>query len=128
MTVKPIKTETDYEKALERIDMLMDAEPGSERADELDVLVTLVEMYEHKHYPVEAPDPIEAIRFRMEQEGLQQKDLIPLFGSASRVSEVLQKKRALTLKMIRALHEKLKIPLESLVREYGLRQAGRAES
>jgi HTH-type transcriptional regulator/antitoxin HigA len=114
MNIKPIKTENDYNKALERIDALMDAIPNTKEFDELDILVTLTEKYEEKHYTIDAPDPISAIKFRMEQEGLKQKDLIPIFGDKAIVSKVLKGQRQLTVEMIRNLHTKLKIPFESL--------------
>jgi HTH-type transcriptional regulator/antitoxin HigA len=93
----------------------MSAKAGTDDGDELDVLATLVDAYETKHFPIDSPDPIEAIRFRMEQLGLERKDLEPLIGSRARVSEVLNKRRGLSLKMIRALHEELDIPLEALI-------------
>jgi HTH-type transcriptional regulator/antitoxin HigA len=114
MNIKPIKTENDYTNTLKRIDELMDAVPDTPEFDELDVLVTLVEVYEEKHYFIDAPDPISAIKFRMEQENLQQKDLIPIIGDKSIVSKVLKGQRNLTVEMIRNLHEQLKIPFESL--------------
>ena len=109
-SIKPIKTEADY--ALERIEQLMESEPDTAESDELDVLTTLVEAYEEQHYPINLPDPIAAITFRMEQAGLSQRDLIPYIGSRSKVSEVLTRKRSLTLSMIRALHEHLNIPAD----------------
>lgn len=118
-TIRPIKTEEDYEAVLERIDALMDAEAGSDEADELEVLATLVELYEDKHYPMDFPDPIEALKFRMEQANLSRRDLIPLLGSYSKVSEVLSGKRSLTLQMIRALHEHLGIPADVLLKQPG---------
>ncbi|WP_404790419.1 ImmA/IrrE family metallo-endopeptidase [Altericista sp. CCNU0014] len=117
--IRPIRTRADYEAALLRIDSLMDAEAGTPEADELEVLATLVELYEKKHFPIGWPDPIEAIRFRMEQAGLSARDLIPLLGSRAKVSEVLSGKRSLTLQMIRALHEHLGIPAEVLLRQPG---------
>ena len=114
MNIKPIKTEQDYENTLNRIDKLMDAKPNTLEMDELDILVTLVEVYEEKHYKIDAPDPISAIKFRMEQENLQQKDLIPLFGDKSIVSKILKGQRKLTVDMIRNLNQHLKIPFESL--------------
>lgn len=116
MDIKPIKSKTDYEHALARLDELMDAELGSERGDELDVLATLIEAYEKKHFPIEPADPIEAIVFRMEQSGLERKDLEPLIGSRARVSEVLNRKRDLSLAMIRRLHDQLNIPYENLIK------------
>ena len=115
MDIKPIKTEQDYEDALAEIDKLFDAEVDSPEGDRLDVFVTLVEAYEAKHWPIEDPDPIEAIKFRMEQMDLSRKDLEPLLGSRSRVSEVLSGKRSLSVKMIRNLHKALKIPAEVLL-------------
>lgn len=115
MTIRPIKNDSDHESALKRIQALMSAEAGTDEGDELDVLATLVDAYEAKHFPVEMPDPIEAIRFRMEQTGLERKDLEPFIGSRARVSEVLNKRRGLSLKMIRALHKELDIPLEALI-------------
>jgi len=123
MNIKPIKTEVDYENALARIEVLMDAMPNTKEFDELDILTTLVEVYEEAHYKIEIPDPIEAIKFRMEQESLKQKDLIPSIGSSSRVSEILNKKRKLTLEMIRNLHRDLKIPFDSLFTDYNLKCA-----
>jgi HTH-type transcriptional regulator/antitoxin HigA len=116
-TIKPIKSEADYELALERISELMDAVPDTAEADELDVLATLVEVYEEQNYPIDLPDPIAAIKFRMEQLGLSQRDLVPYIGGRSKVSEVLTGKRSLTLNMIRALHEHLHIPPEVLLQE-----------
>jgi HTH-type transcriptional regulator/antitoxin HigA len=113
--VRPIRDEADYDAALARIDCLMDAPEGSPDRDELDVLTTLVEVYEDKHYPIDLPTPIEAIHFRMEQADLSQADLVPYIGSRAKVSEVLSGKRMLTLKMIRALHTHLGIPAEVLI-------------
>jgi HTH-type transcriptional regulator/antitoxin HigA len=114
--VRPIKTEADYDAALARADRLMDAEEGTPEADELDVLVTLIEAYEDEHYPMGPPDPIDAIKFRMEQQGLSRKDLEPLIGSRTRVAEVLNRKRNLSIAMIRRLHAELGIPAEVLLR------------
>ena len=118
MNIKPIKTEQDYNDTLSQIESLMEAKPNTPQMDELEVLTTLVEAYEEQHYKIEAPDPIEAIKFRMEQEGLKQKDLVTIVGSKSRVSEVLNKKRKLTIDMIRNLHSQLHIPIESLFVDY----------
>ena len=118
MNIKPIKNDKDYTHALRYIENLMDAKPNTSQMDELEVLTTLVESYEEQHYKIETPDPIEAIKFRMEQEGLKQKDLISIVGSKSRVSEILNKKRKLTIKMIRNLHNQLHIPIESLFLDY----------
>jgi len=114
-----IKTEKDYNDALSRIELIMDAEAGTPEADELELLTTLVEMYEERHYPISPPDPVEAIRFRMEQLRLNQKDLSAYIGSKSKVSEVLSGKRPLSLAMMRALHRDLGIPAEVLLKEPG---------
>lgn len=114
MSIRPIKTEQDYEYTLNRIYELMESEPNTPEFDELDILTTLVEAYEEIHYKIEAPDPISAILFRMEQEGLKQKDLIPILGDKSVVSKVLKGQRKLTTEMIKNLHDQLKIPFESL--------------
>ena len=118
MNIKPIKNEEDYTQTLNYIESLMDAKPNTPQMDELEVLTTLVEAYEEHHYRIEAPDPIEAIKFRMEQEGLKQKDLVTIVGSKSRVSEILNRKRKLTIEMIRNLHKQLHIPIESLFLDY----------
>jgi len=118
MNIHPIHTKKDYNVALKRVEFLMDAKVGTREFDELEILSTLVESYEAKHYHIDAPDPIEAIKFRMEQDGLIQKDLVAIFGNKSRVSEVLNKKRKLTLEMIRNLHKNLNIPFENLLGEY----------
>lgn len=114
MDIKPIRTMEDYEKTLLRIDKLMDSLPNTLEFDELDILVTLVGVYEEKHYKIDAPDAISAILFRMEQENLKQKDLIPVLGDKAIVSKVLNGQRKLTVEMIKNLHEHLKIPFESL--------------
>ena len=116
VNIKPIRTEEDYEAALARIDEIFEAEFDSPEGKELDVLVDLVELYESKHVPMGYPDPIEAIKFRMEQAGLSQRDLVPFIGSRARVSEVLSGKRAITMPMARALHEHIGIPAEVLIR------------
>jgi len=118
MNIKPIKNEHNYAEALHKIESLMSAKPNTPKMDELEVLTTLVEVYEEQFYKIDAPDPIEAIKFRMEQEGLKQKDLITIVGSKSRVSEVLNRKRKLTIEMIRNLHKQLHIPIESLFLDY----------
>ena len=120
MVARVVKTDVEYEKALARIDALMAAKRGTPEGDELELLVTLVDLYEQRVHRIDLPDPISAIRFRMEQQGLRQKDLVPILGSKSRVSEVLSGKRPLTLKMIRALHAGLGIPAEVLVQELQL--------
>ncbi|TNG91301.1 transcriptional regulator [Pasteurellaceae bacterium USgator11] len=122
MNIKPIKTEQDYKTALKTISPYFDNEPeiGSPEGDFLEVMLLLIEAYEAKHYPIEPPDPIEAIKFRMEQEGLTAKDLVPAIGQLNRVYEVLNKKRKLTLGMIRKLHQQFGFPLEHLIRAYEL--------
>src|SRR5918999_3836951 len=115
MRIKPIKTERDYQKALKEIDKLWDAKPNTYKGDRLDVLVTLVEAFERKHYEMTPPDPVEAIKFRMEQLGLKPTDLAKILGGRSRVSEVLNKKKSLSVEMIRSLHKQLSIPAESLL-------------
>jgi HTH-type transcriptional regulator/antitoxin HigA len=114
-TIRPIKTEADYDAALARAGALMDAEEGTAEADELDVLATLIEAYEDKHYPMDLPDPIEAIKYRMEREGLTRKDLESMIGTRTRVAEVLNGKRNLSITMIRNLHAKLGISAEVLI-------------
>lgn len=121
MNIKPIKTRADYREALKAVESLMDARANSPEGDRLDVLVTLIEAYERKHFPMDLPDAVEAIKFRMEQQGLTAKDLEPLIGRSNRVYEVLNRKRGLTLAMIQKLHLGLGIPAESL-----LKQAARA--
>jgi len=120
MKIKPIRTEEDYKLALKEIESLMEATPDSDDFDRLEVLSLLVENYESIHYKIDIPDPIEAIKFRMEQEGLIQNDLVEIFGNKSRVSEVLNKKRKLTINMIRNLNKHLNIPFENLLGEYKL--------
>lgn len=117
MHLSPIRTEADYEKALERIDVLMELDPeiGSREGDELEILALLVEKYEEQHWQIATPDPIEAIKYRMEEMGLKQKDLVPIIGSKSKVSEVLNRKIGLSLSMISNLSSQLHIPLEVLV-------------
>jgi HTH-type transcriptional regulator / antitoxin HigA len=110
--------EEDYQAALEEIDAIFDAEPGTPEGDRLEILVTLVEAYEEKHHRIPLPDPIEAIEFHMERLGLTRKDLEPYIGSRARVSEILNRKRSLTLRMIRNLSEGLGIPTEILTQEY----------
>jgi HTH-type transcriptional regulator / antitoxin HigA len=119
MKPKLIKTETDYQEALGRIEAIFGAKPSTPEGDELELLVTLVEYYEEKAYPIGLPSPVDAIRFRMEQQGLKAKDLIAYMGSASKVSEVLSGKRALSLPMIRKLVSGLGIPAEVLLQEQG---------
>ena len=117
MEPKVIKTEAEYEAALARVAELMDAQPGSPDEQELELFALLVEQYEQEHFPIAPPDPVEAILFRMEQEGLTRKDLAAYIGSPSKVSEVLNRKRPLSLSMIRALHRGLGIPADILVQE-----------
>jgi HTH-type transcriptional regulator/antitoxin HigA len=126
--VHPVKTEADYDAALARAEQLMDAEEGTIEADELDVLATLIEAYEDEHYPMGEVDPVDAIKFRMEQQGLTRKDLEPLIGNRTRVTEVLSRKRDLTLAMIRRLHAELGIPAEVLVRPTQAGSRGRRRS
>ena len=114
-----IKTETDYEAALAHVETLMDAAPDSPEEEALELFALLIEAYEQVHHPIDLPDPIEAIRFRMEQQGLFQKDMVPYLGSQSKVSEVLSRKRPLSLTMIRALHQGLGIPAEVLLQDPG---------
>jgi HTH-type transcriptional regulator / antitoxin HigA len=118
MNIKPIKTETDYQKALIRLDEIFDAQKGSKKGDELEILSILVDQYEKENFPIDLPDPIEAIKFRMEQMDLRNKDLAEVVGNKSRVSEVLNRKRKLSLDMIRKLNTYLRIPTEVLVQEY----------
>ena len=115
MVIHPIKTEEDYNNAVLRIDALMDADPGTEEGDELDVLATLVEAYERVNFPIESPDPVAAILFRMEQMGIDRKALEPFLGGRNRVSEVLNRKRNLSMSQVRKLHAGLNIPLENLI-------------
>lgn len=119
MKAKLIKTEEENEAALKRLDEIFDAEPGTPEGDEAELLTALIEMYEKKAYPIDLPDPIEAIKFRMEQQGLKRKDLVPYIGSAPKVSEVLAGKRPLSLTMIRNLVKGLGIPAEVLLQEAG---------
>ena len=114
--LKPIRSEADYEQALAEVERLWGSKSGTPNGDRLDVLATLIEAYEEKHYPIDVPDPIEAIKFRMEQQGLTRKDLEPLIGTRTRISEVLNGKRALSIAMIRKLVEKLGIPAEVLIK------------
>lgn len=120
MDIQPIRTETDYDRALAEVERLWNTEQETPDGDKLDVLMVLVEDYENKHHPIAPPDPIEAIKFRMDQMGLTRKDLEPYIGGRGRVSEVLNRQRGLSLNMIRRLRSGLGIPLESLVRETDL--------
>ena len=116
MNIKPIKSQKDYRAALRQVESLMDAAADSAEGDKLDVLVTLIEAWERKHFPLDLPDPIDAVKFQMEQAGLSPRDLVPMIGQLNRVYEVLNRKRPLTLRMIWNLHEQLRIPLESLIK------------
>lgn len=116
MNIKPIKDERDYASALRRVEELWNSPKGSAQGDELDILVTLLEAFEREHFPMDVPDPIEAIQFRLEQQGKDSRALIGLIGGRTRVYEVLQGKRPLSLNMIRTLHQKLGIPAEVLIR------------
>jgi HTH-type transcriptional regulator / antitoxin HigA len=116
MDIRPIKAQRDYRRALKQIEGLMTAKRGSPEGHHLDVLVALVEAWERRHYPIDLPDPVEAIKYHMDQNRLQPRDLIPFIGSRNRVYEVLNRRRALTLKMIWRLHDGLGIPAESLIK------------
>ncbi len=118
MTVKPIKTKKDYNQALERLETIFDAKKNSKEGDELEILSILIEKYEDENFPIGFPDPIEAIKFRMEQLGYNQADLAQVVGLKSRASEILNKKRKLSIEMIRQLHDKLKIPTDVLIQAY----------
>jgi HTH-type transcriptional regulator/antitoxin HigA len=123
MNIRPIKTKADYRAALKEVEALMTAERDTPEGERLDVLVTLVEAYENRHYPLDLPDPVEAIRFRMEQKGMTPKDLVPMIGQINRVYEVLNRRRPLTLAMIQRLHGELGIPAESLIKQRQNRRA-----
>jgi HTH-type transcriptional regulator/antitoxin HigA len=120
MEIKPIKTEKDYDKAIERLEIIFDASPDSTEGDESEILSLLIDNYENKYYPIESPDPIEAIKIRMEEMNLKQKDLIGVIGGKSRVSEILNKKKRLTVDMIRELERILHISASVLVNNYTL--------
>jgi HTH-type transcriptional regulator / antitoxin HigA len=117
MKIHPIHTEKDYKNALARIEEIFDARPGTQEGDELEILGILVDEYEKKNFPIEAPKPVEAIKFRMEQLGMEQKDLAKLIGSKSRASEILSGKRSLSLRQIKILYRKLGIPAEVLIQD-----------
>jgi len=123
MEIRPIKTEADYQAALEEIERLFDAAPDTPEGDRLEVLVTLVEAYEEKHYTIPLPDPIEAIQYYMESRGLTRRDLESYIGSRGRVSEILNRKRPLSIEMIRRLYAGLGIPAEVLIQPYEYRRA-----
>lgn len=118
MEIKPIKNEKDYNQALERLEAIFDVKPGTPESDELEVLGILIDQYENEHFPIGLPDPIEAIKFRMEQMGYNQNDLAKIIGLKSRASEILNRKRKLSLEMIRQLHERLNIPTDVLIQLY----------
>lgn len=118
MNITPIRTPDDYKRALNRLERVFDAKLGSKEGDELEILGMLVDNYEKDHFPIPMPDPIEAIKFRMEQMGMKQKDLAEVIGLKSRVSEIMNRKRKLTLNMIRKLNDVLNIPTDVLVQEY----------
>jgi len=120
MEIRPIKNETDYQAVLDEIEHLFDAAPDTPDGDKLEVLVTLVEAYEDKHFSLPAPDPIEAILYHLESRGLSRRDLEPCIGSRARVSEVLNRKRSLTMEMVRKLHSVLGIPSDVLIQPYQL--------
>lgn len=118
MKIKVIKTEEEYNKALKRLEIIFDAKENTPEGDEAELLGILLEKYEEEHYPIDPPDPIEAIKFRMEQMNMDNKDLAEIIGYKSRVSEIFSRKRKLNLEMIRRLHHKMKIPYESLLKDY----------
>ncbi len=120
MEIRPIKTELDYDKSLERLEVIFDANPNTKEGDEADVLSLLIENYENKHFPIEAPDPITAIKIRMEEMNLKQKDLVGVIGGKGRVSEILNRKKRLTVDMIRELERILHISASVLVQSYDL--------
>ena len=115
MNIKPVRNDDDLKAAFQRLETVFQAEPGTPEADEMEILVALIEAYENRHYPIGPADPIEAIKFRMEQQGLNPRDLEPYIGSSGRVSEVLNRKRSLSLRMVKRLHDGLQIPYESLL-------------
>ena len=128
MILKLIKTETEYAVAKKRLSALMDAQAGTPEGDELALLAMLIEAYEREHFPLPPPDPVEAIKFRMDQANLKKKDLVPYIGNLDKVNEVLNRKRPLTLKMIRALHHGLGIPAEFLIVESLDKKTSKAKS
>ena len=125
MAIKPIRSEPDYERALRRVEALWDSREGSAKSDELDVLATLIEAYEREHYPIDPPNPIEAIKFRLEQRGKDPRALIGVIGGRTRVYEVMSGKRSLSLNMIRSLHKKFHIPADVLIRPLSQRHRSR---
>lgn len=118
MNIRPIKNQEDYDKALERLEVIFDSKKGSVEGDELEILAILIDNYENEYFPIGFPDPIEAIKFRMEQMGYKQSDLAKVVGLKSRASEILNRKRKLSLDMIRQLHESFKIPTDVLIQAY----------
>jgi HTH-type transcriptional regulator / antitoxin HigA len=122
LSVRPIRSEHDYESALSEVEGLFESRPGTPEGDRLEVLVALVEAYERKHHPIPPPDPIEALLYHMESRGLTRRDLEPYLGSRARVAEVLNRRRSLTIEMIRRLHEGLGLPAEVLIRPYELQR------
>jgi HTH-type transcriptional regulator / antitoxin HigA len=118
MEIKPIRTDKDYNKALKRLELIFDSKQGSKDGDELEVLGILIDQYENENFPIGLPDPIEAIKFRMEQMGFNQSDLANIVGLKSRASEILNRKRKLSLEMIRQLHDRLHIPTDVLIQAY----------
>jgi HTH-type transcriptional regulator / antitoxin HigA len=118
MNVKPIKTKKDYQQALDRLELIFDAKRGTPEGDELEILGILIDQYENENFPIDLPDPIEAIKFRMEQLGYTQTDLAKVVGLKSRASEILSKKRKLSLEMIRQIHDKMNIPTDVLIQLY----------
>ncbi|MBM3537185.1 MAG: helix-turn-helix domain-containing protein [Alphaproteobacteria bacterium] len=123
MNIRPIRTRADYRAALKEAERLWEAEPGTRDGDRVEVLVTLIEAYEARHFPIPAPDPVQAIEFMLEQKGLSRRDLEPAIGSRGRVSEIMTRKRPLTLPMVRALSALLQIPTDVLVQQYETRSA-----
>ena len=121
--VKPIRTKADYEASLAEVERLWGARRGTRKGDRLDILATLIDAYESEHYPMDPPDPIEAIKFRMEQQGLSRKDLAEILGSRTRVAEVLNRRRGLSINMIRRLHQKLGISVDVLIRPIRTKKA-----
>ena len=120
MKIKPIRSDKDYYNALDRLEQIFDSPIGTDEGDEAEILSLLIENFENTHYPIEAPDPIEAIKIRMEEMSLKQKDLIGIIGAKSKVSEILNKKRKLTLEMIRNLAEKLNLSVSILIKDYSI--------
>jgi HTH-type transcriptional regulator/antitoxin HigA len=120
MNIRPIRTNQDYEQALQQIEALFDAQPNTPEGDMLDILTTLVEVYETQTHPIAAPDPIEAITYYLESRGMTRRDIEPYIGNRARVSEIINKRRPLTLEMIRKLHDGLGIPAEILIRPYSM--------